>query len=387
MLRNFILLLALAGYACSQQSKSSVQGGQLRALKKLLKGLDAGVLTTCNIVLFSELVTYDVADKKCKNFDIGSGRGEKGNLVTVNDDDKNDDLKLLLEMAYPEKDQPSSKWTDTKWVWAGLRKTKNNKDKKPGKYDSLDWEWADGSHPTDFKKWMKRQPDQRALKPGQKGCNEKPRCFQNQMRVNHKGQWDDTYKYKTHPYACDYQGKYVLSNEPKTWVQAKEACAAAGLSLAMVRNTGEVEEMKAAMRYFLGEGDTTWKTFDARNWVWLGGNDIEEEGVFKWLNGDLVETWDIPWRPEAGGDNAGYLPGFESHHLLLHLFTSLYHKYVLYLLDVKIICHHLKKIFALPNPQEQKTRSLIFVYLFVMFRNLEGVGTPVQAMNQLVISS
>ena len=138
------------------------------------------------------------------------------------------------------------------------------------------------------------------------------------MRINHKGEWDDTFKQMKHPYACDYQGKYILSNEPKTWVDAKEACAAAGLSLAMVRNTGEVEEMKAAMKYFLGEYDSTSKTFDNRNWIWLGGNDIEEEGVFKWLNGDLVETWDIPWRPKAGGDNASFLKGTDLQKILVY---------------------------------------------------------------------
>ena len=40
-----------------------------------------------------------------------------------------------------------------------------------------DWEWADGSNPGEFSKWMKNQPDQR-----KDGDN-----LQNQMRINHHG--------------------------------------------------------------------------------------------------------------------------------------------------------------------------------------------------------
>jgi len=308
MLRHCLLLVLVTWCVLGGPPVAKkVDVNQIKGLKKLLKGLDAGVFTTCSIAFFSEKVTYDEADERCKNFDIGSGKGEKGNLVTVNDDEKNSDLKILLEMAYPEKEQPASKWTDTKWVWAGLRKTKNNKDPKSKTYNAADWEWADGSHPNDYFKWARKQPDQNTEKFGKKGCEEKPRCFQNQMRINHKGQWDDTYKFKTHPYACDYKGKYVLSNEHKTWEQARDACAAAGLHLAKVRSPGEVEEMKSAMDYFLGKADPAWKLWDSNNWIWLGGNDLEEEGVWKYLDGELVETWEIPWRLGPGKDNAAYL--------------------------------------------------------------------------------
>ena len=92
-------------------------------MKKLLKGLDAGVFTTCNIVFFSELVRYEEAVNNCKNFDIGSGQDKEEHLATLNDEEKNTDLKLLLEMAYPVKEQEGN-WTTTRWVWAGLRKTK-----------------------------------------------------------------------------------------------------------------------------------------------------------------------------------------------------------------------------------------------------------------------
>jgi len=302
MVRRALLLLALLGFVACIDKK------QMRAFKKLLTGLDSGVFATCNIAFFKELTNYNDADKNCKNFDIGTGRAEEGNLVTVEDESKNNELKLLLDFAYPEKQQPKGKWGDTMWVWAGLRKTKNNDDpKKATKYNAEDWQWADGSHPNNYYKWMRKQPDQSVLKYKKKGCNENPRCFQNQMRINHRGQWDDTFKFKTHPYACDYQGKYILAAEKKTWEKAKNACADAGLQLAKVRNNGEVEEMKEAIQFFLGPDDPNWELWDANNWIWLGGSDLEEEGVWKWLDGSPVEDWEVPWKHRAGNDDAAYL--------------------------------------------------------------------------------
>ena len=331
MFCQLVFLFAVVGCTSAQLSESDQN--QVEGLRKLLVGLDSGVLATCNIVFFSEMVNYNEADDNCKKFDIGSGRGEEGNLVTVNDEVKNQDLKTLLEMAYPEEEQEEWKWGGTRWVWAGLRKTKNNNltDLERGDYDPLDWEWADGSHPTDYFKWLnygkkKAQPDQNSMKKGSKlkfdgddnECNEDPRCFQNQMRINHDGKWDDTYKFRKHPYACDYKGKYLLSNKANTWEGARDACDDAGLHLAKVRSPEEVVEIISAAAFFLGAADESWKTWDVRNWIWLGGNDLEEEGVWKYLDGDLVETWDVPWKKKAGKDNAKFLtvPGRSGQHAL-----------------------------------------------------------------------
>jgi len=294
-MRPAALLLCLVGMSLA------LNHNQLSGLKKLLKNLDSGVFPTCNLVLFSEMVDYETAEKKCENFDIGMGGKQKGNLATVNDQDKNTDLKLLLEMAYPYRGR-KHKWDDDQWVWAGMRKTKNNSGKKKGKkYNAADWEWADGSHPQDFEKWMKNQPDQNAKK------KDGVKHLQNQMRINHGGLWDDTYKFKTHPYACDYQGKYIISGSNKTWSQAKDACNKAGLTLAKVRSDAEVEEITAAADYFLGKRDETLKVWDPTNWIWLGGNDKEEEGVWKWTDGSPIKYFDeMNWR-SPNPDNAAYL--------------------------------------------------------------------------------
>lgn len=124
------------------------------------------------------------------------------------------------------------------------------------------------------------------------------------MRINHEGLWDDTYMFKKHPYACDYEGKYILSNDHKTWVNAKTACESAGLHLAMVRSPEEVEEMKQAAVHFLGAADPTWGKWDQNNWIWTGGNDLASEGDWTWLDGSPVETWDLPWIRKSGNDNS-----------------------------------------------------------------------------------
>jgi len=272
------VLLCLVGVALG-----ALNHDQIRGLKRLIKGLD-NVFPTCNLILFKEKVDYDTADERCKNFDIGMGTDLEGNLATVNDDDKNTDLKLLLEMAYPIKEASANKWGDDRWVWAGMRKVSNNDGSKKGRvYDAEDWEWADGSHPGEFHQWMKNQPDQKTQK------NNGVKLLQNQMRISHKGHWDDTFVYKTHPYACDYQGKYIISATRHTWWDAKEACETAGLHLAKVRNDAEITEITAAAEYFLGVRDEAKKVFAAENWVWLGGNDLDTEGEWTWADGEPID--------------------------------------------------------------------------------------------------
>eukprot|EP00116_Pleurobrachia_bachei_P004373 sb/3464635/ len=307
-----LLLLVLIGAA--------VDGGQvnlslrefkteLQGFKRLVKDfLPDGVYLTCEIALFSKIVDFHEADLACKNFTLGWGYSQ-GNLVTIANANKTAALKVLLEMAYPKVDYPS-KWGSERWTWAGLRKI-DNLDKKNG-YVEDDWQWSNGENPGDYEKWMNKMPDAKKLKYGKSGCDEKPYCWQHQMRANHDGVWDDSYTFKTHPYACDYQGKYVVSGVHRTWEGAREHCATAGLTLAKIRNKSELAEFLRVADVFLGPRDTTLSTWTAANWIWLGGTDLNEEGEWEWVD-DGVEVdadWDIPWKVKAGNDNASYLGPF-----------------------------------------------------------------------------
>jgi len=300
-MRSFLLTCLLVYLA---EAISDLELKQLKGIQNLMKNHQTGVLATCNIVFFADLVDFNTAEENCGKFDVGTGAAE-GNLATVNTDKKNEDLKMLLEMTYPKENQPKSFWAETKWVWSGLRKTRNNvgQGSKDMVYKAEDWQWVDGSIPGEFAMWLPGQPDQDSLKNGKKGCDEAPRCYQNQMRINHDGNWDDTFKFKKHPYACDYQGKYIISSEKKSWEDAKTACAEAGLQLAKIRSDDELQEMMSAIQYFLDPRDESWTKWDANNWLWLGGNDIKREKKWTWVDDEKIE-WDIPWEKKAGNDNS-----------------------------------------------------------------------------------
>merc|ERR1712003_503522 len=115
---------------------------------------------------------------------------------------------------------------------------------------------------------------------------------------------------------CDDKGKYIVSNDRKTWVKAKETCEESGLHLAKIRSKSEVEEMKAAIDFFLGPRDESLRTFHNKNWVWLGGNDLLLEGRWEWLDRTPVEDWDIPWRKKAGKNNGGHVGGLDGQNAL-----------------------------------------------------------------------
>jgi len=301
------VLLSLLSVLVAVQAGRNITG-EVKGLRKLMKqNTDTGFFATCQIVLFSELVDFDTAIERCRNFKIGMATAQEGFLATVNEGVKNEFIRELLEMAYPTRNMPKKhKWIGEQWAWVGLQKTANNVGKVKGgvkNYNGEDWQWAaNGEHPQEFTKWMKNQPDQRVLRRGKDGCNEK-KCYQNQMRINHVGQWDDTYKYKLHPYACDYQGKYIMSSTHAKWAKAKEMCENAGLILAKVRNAEENAEIVQAALYFLGE--RVEEEWDQSNWFWIGANDMAEEGTYVWADDEAFDAeaaW-INWR-RPNPDNA-----------------------------------------------------------------------------------
>ena len=259
----------------------------VEGLKILQNNASKGVYSTCSTILFTETVDFHTADTKCK--ELKQGGSSYGNLVTVNNDIKTEEIKFLLELAHHTGEDINDL---DQWVWVGLKKVENNKGNKASqKYDANHWKWPDGSSPSVYSNWQPGQPDQK----------KKWKWKQNQIRINSKGEWQDTWPNSVNPYICDYDGKYIISGIPLRWRSARNACIAAGMTLARVRDLEEVDEMKEAIRYFLGPETDDGDVFSDMNWVLLGGNDIGVEGRWKWADGidDVEDVEEFPWINKA----------------------------------------------------------------------------------------
>lgn len=79
--------------------------------------------------------------------------------------------------------------------------------------------------------------------------------------------------------AMRFQGHYYYAcADVMTWTEAKEACQRRGGHLATITSEAEQE---AILEYLQG--------FSGRSGYWLGGTDAAEEGVWRWITG---EVWD-----------------------------------------------------------------------------------------------
>ena len=320
---KFIAVLVLVNIAATGKRYAGVDNRS--GMKRLLQGMTNNVSATCDVFFFSTPRNYKDATKTCQKLQIGK-KAKKGNLVTADSPSKTASLMFLFDIAYPLNSTAAS----AKWVWIGLQKVLNNteKYKRTSKakvlkaYDANEWQWkGTGESPVNYSKWPKKrklgQPDQTYIRKGKQGCSTREGCFQNQVKISQEtGYWADSWNFDSHPFACDYEGKYIISGEHLTWERAQKACRRAGLTLAMVRNKRDVTVMKKAMQYFLGDEESSWGTWDNRNWVWLGGNDLKQEGTWEWLNGKAVETWDVPWKDKAGKDNAQNVRKSDGQHVL-----------------------------------------------------------------------
>ena len=331
---------------------------QVNGIRELVKDLPNHHFQTCNLVLVTEKANFTTAEQKCTELPkLITTSAEPGTLATINTKEANDYLTTLINIGLPKNEQGKFKYAGNRWVWTGLRKIHNldtrhiRKINKRIPYNASDWAWYDGSTPEGFESWNRGQPDQRPLPDGKKsneykhsGVCHQEECRQNQMRINHEGKWDDAFAFEQHPYACDYKGRYLVSAERKSWDDAKAACEAAGLSLATTRSLDEVEELRRALLYFLGESGfeicantfgvkdadngkkkkkkkskkarkleakrrkicgaaTMEERWDAEHWAWTGGNDNSNEGEYVWTDGSKVLFEGFPWIAKAGNDN------------------------------------------------------------------------------------
>ncbi len=82
---------------------------------------------------------------------------------------------------------------------------------------------------------------------------------------------------------------YVAIGEDSTWEQARQGCIAfgSGFELARIDDDDENDLLEDAT-----DGDD----------YWIGGNDIEQEGDFRWSNGDPIEFFNFgPGQPSDPG--------------------------------------------------------------------------------------
>ena len=294
------LSIVLVFDICICESFTDEERSQLNGLKNLT-GLEVDVVLTCNLALFTTFTDYMTAEEKCEQFEMGTGRG--GQLAKIKDEKRNSQVAKLLESAYPINKQPQDRWAPSKWAWVGLRVKSKMGRLMSGVYYPVQWEYADGTQAGEYQSWMPRQPDH--LRSGhsdiEKLCGGNTPCHETFVRVNHGGLWDDSFVNMALPYVCQYQGKYMVSGERKSWDEANISCKNAGLEFAKIRSDDELMELVGAIEYFLGPRSEE-RRWDDDNWVWIGGHDTHEEGGWEWSDGQHIE-WGIHWALGGGNDN------------------------------------------------------------------------------------
>ncbi|MBL7981968.1 MAG: HYR domain-containing protein, partial [Flavobacteriales bacterium] len=101
-------------------------------------------------------------------------------------------------------------------------------------------------------------------------------------------------------YLGEYEGRrYFLRTSATTWGAANSASMAAGGRLAIIRNAGHNAWLRTAVDNVIG----TTPTGNARNY-WIGLNDLEMEGTYRWTNGTLPTylNWNSLEPNNSGGN-------------------------------------------------------------------------------------
>lgn len=86
---------------------------------------------------------------------------------------------------------------------------------------------------------------------------------------------------------------FFWGREMKNWIAAEDFCREEGGHLATVNTDATMDFLFESM-----------KTNNIASWVWIGGSDIEEEGVWKWADSTPWEDkfW-APGEPSNAGNN------------------------------------------------------------------------------------
>lgn len=267
----------------------------VRKMSQLLKRQD--ILMTCRYLLFKHKDTWEHSKDHCDNINMPMTNGG-ARLASVHTSHENREIRTLLQLAFGIK-QVGRYWNRDNWVWVGLQKIKDNsrrlKKNERGRSNFYkqknNWIWPDGKVP-EFSNWLKKMPDQQ----------KKKKKYQNNLMINKKGQWDDTFSYIKGPHACNYCGRYIVVEAQVTWPNAKELCKSYGLTMAIIRNQFDNEELAWAANITLGP-DPWPKRWNSSNWIWIGAEEIMGEdgnGTEVWQHHDGTPMeWNADWEPNT----------------------------------------------------------------------------------------
>lgn len=267
-----------------------------RKMHKALKNPD--VVSTCRYILFKTYKTFHKAKESCEKLQMPLTH-TNASIAVIKTREDNKDITHLLQLAYGVK-QVGRRFDRRNWVWVGLKKVHNTgkvlkKNKRgPKNFNASEWRWDDGSIP-EYVRWLRDMPDQEKA-----GKN-----YQDHVSVSKRGRWDDTFPYKKMPYACNYCGKYIVLAQQVTWFHARSLCKSYGLTMAMVNSKRDNDDLAMAVKMEFGE-DTEKKRWDDNNWVWLGSQEIMQNGTGTkiWQHHDgspllwVSPKWDTKRQPD-----------------------------------------------------------------------------------------
>ena len=175
-------------------------------------------------------------------------------LATITSDYEND---VVVETAYEEFGQ----YTDF-WIGLGDITTEG------------DYQWADGTGDAAsiYINWDSNQPD--ALNSGD-DC----------VHMWNTDKWNDNACTTTMRFVCNYPQYHLVDSINEEWFDANDHCKNTyGTNLAIITNKDSDDYAKNMIQT---EGISS---------VWIGCNDIENEGLYKWVGGygfidDIYQGW------------------------------------------------------------------------------------------------
>lgn len=101
-------------------------------------------------------------------------------------------------------------------------------------------------------------------------------------------------------YVCQSSGKWAVTNnrgsikvfyKVTTWHTANATCAAENATLLIIPDEDYFNAIRQVVTPLVSDIQFITSCGNARSEFWIGANDLDSEGVFKWVNGDRYTPW------------------------------------------------------------------------------------------------